>query len=181
MAARLMAARLAVKKFLDSHLFHQIVIAVLGFDVFILFVEHILLIVRFQSLQNICKAETLISPEVLEEASWIVSIELFFRIMTFIIVCAFMVEVIVKIFTYGLAFFESLWNIFDFVVISAAFAGEIVLANYSEFIVTLLLPIRVIRLLRFSHAVLEIQKEREEDLHRENHIVEVDDSNQGTV
>lgn len=158
---QLAAARTRLKRVLKSKYFHVLIIALLILDMCILFTEHILLIYQLHLLETTCKHYSINEPseDHIAEEETIKVFELVFRYLTLAIVAIFMLELLLKLYAYGLHLFSKIWDSIDALVILAAFFGEIFLAGLAEQYVTLLLPLRILRLIRYTHVIAEIEGE----------------------
>jgi hypothetical protein len=156
-----------ITKILDTRLFHLFVISILSVDILLLLVEHIILIVRVQHLSNICKPDTLLEAEIIEEPLWMFYTEKITHWFSFGIVCFLVLELILKLLVHQLSYFKKVLNTLDAFLIVFAFLAEFFLPLVSDGLtIALLLPIRVMRLVRLTITALEVDHERR---HLKNH------------
>jgi FlaA1/EpsC-like NDP-sugar epimerase len=155
--------------FFSSNVAHRMILGILIVDLCILLTEHVVLIVRFHDLQHFVEHNT--SGTEYKEGEWVHPLENALAIMTYTIVVIFMLELVGKIIAFGSGYFRKRWNILDAAVIVVAFAAEValpfLLAVYATEIVSLVLPLRIIRLLRFTATIAEANHESDEQ-NREN-------------
>ena len=145
--------RKQLKTILIKHWFHLIVFSLLFFDLCILLTEHIVLIIRFHKLEQSCKIGEV------EEAPWIGITETGLRYATLVVVSLFMLELLLKIIGFGRIYFKSIWNWIDFCAIVTAFVCEVALPALLGDIAHLVLPFRIIRLVRLTHVIVDLDHE----------------------
>jgi hypothetical protein len=134
-------------------------LSLLLLDVSILLTEHIILLVRFHKLSSECIPGTFIQDVI--EPAWVEIVEQTFQICTLVIVSIFLLELIFKLALYGIAYFRaSYWNIFDAIIVIAAFTGEMIFGVIFAAGIALLVPLRLVRLIRLSYAIVEIDESR---------------------
>jgi hypothetical protein len=116
------------------------------FEIMLYFVEHILFLKECTSDQD----HTL---ENWEKALHYVSIS---------VLALFVVEVSLKLYAFGLEYLYKPLNVFEFTIVYGGFLAEVLLPSIGGDIATLLIALRMIRLIRFAHAFQE-SFEREKD------------------
>ena len=136
-------------KYLESHRFHTIILLLIITDLILLLIEHIFMIQSCHSDENILEKFELL--------------EIILTYASKIIISIFALEIIAKIYAFGLSFFTPM-NLLDFVAVFAGVICEFVVPIYGSEIGIILLLVRIVRLLRFAHAFSEAigeEKDRE--------------------
>ena len=138
------------KHFLRLHLegkhWHTFVVVVILFDVLLLFLEHLLEYI-LEGTTNPCKGDPV--PESVDIA------ENVFRYFSVAVAGVFMLEMAAKAVAFGPRYFCKIWEAADLLLVVTSFVLDVVFIQASESIGFLLILTRVLRLVRFGHAVAE--------------------------
>lgn len=125
---------------MESHRFHTFVMMLIMIEIMLYFVEHIIFLKQCTEHKN---SETL---EHWEKVLHYISIS---------VLSLFVIEVSLKLYAFGLWYLSKPLNIFEFMIVVGGLLAEVLLPNIGGDIATLLIALRMIRLLRFAHAFQE--------------------------
>ena len=117
------------------------------FEVILYFIEHMLFLKECSSSEH---PESLV---IWEKALHYLSIT---------VLSLFVIEISLKIYAFGCKYLSRAINIFEVSVVFGGFMAEILLPNIGGDVASILIALRMIRLIRFAHAFQETLKEEKE-------------------
>jgi voltage-gated hydrogen channel 1 len=134
--------KIRIAEFIEGKYFHFFIIILIISDVIILFLDHLIYIV------NECRDD-----------HRLVLVEAVMKWYSFSVLVIFGLELLLKIFVFGLTYLLSFWHIMDIIIVFSALVVSLIsLGPVYGNIGTIIIIARIIRLILFGHEIADAER-----------------------